>query len=62
MGKITGQKLKSFSTGGHYEEQALKVENSKINFLSHSSVVAKMIVKSIEKRHVKPSYIDKFLV
>lgn len=65
-GKITGQNLKSSSTGGHYERQALKMakfmmEKPKINFLSHPSVVAKVIVKSIEKRHVKLRYIVGFL-
>ncbi|MBO3064957.1 oxidoreductase [Staphylococcus shinii] len=65
-GTIAAQNLKSVAKGGHYEEKALKMAQSMIkqqslNILSHPSVVAKVIIKSIEKRHVQAKYVTGFI-
>lgn len=65
-GKITGQNLKTIAKGGYYEEKSLKmaqllIGEPALNIRSHPSVVAKVIIKSIEKRHVKTRYVVGFL-
>ncbi len=65
-GMIAAQNLKLVAKGGHYEEKALKMAQSMIkqqslNLLSHPSVVAKVIIKSIEKHHVQMRYVTGFI-